>query len=173
MTQARKGYFYLVVLLLLFNIFAIAAQPAEICCPVTWGLNSEYHCRSCTHCPVPFIIDSLETPTLLDHLIAPQPAISPPCPDCQCVLPSLPQVQEAVATSSSAPSGWLALHPDCWSSDTFCWVLQWEEVTQRKRFVLSLQMVFNFSFVCFCLFFDKYKYFLLSFLVAQLIKVCH
>lgn len=74
------------------------------------------------------------TPTLTVQ----PPAITPPCQDCQCELQNLHQDQEAVATSSSVISGWLASLPGCWGSDTFSWALQWEAVTQRKRPVLEL-----------------------------------
>lgn len=161
---------------LLFKCFAIAVWPAETWCPVTWGLNSEYHCRSCTHCPVPSITDSLETPTLLELPIALQPAISPPCRDCRCAHPSLLQVQEDVATSSSAASGWPALHPDCWSCDTFYWVLQWEEATQRKRFLLSackLFLLLIFLEFLFCFFCPIYSNSFLCYLAAQHMDVCH
>lgn len=98
----------------LFSYFlVISAWPAGIWSLPTWGWDFGYRCRSCTLCPVPSITATRATPTLSEPLIAPPPAISPPCHDCQCGLPSLPQGQEAVATSSSATSGWPALLPDC------------------------------------------------------------
>lgn len=123
---------------LLSNFSVDSAWPAETWSPPTWAWDFGYRCRSCTLSPVPFTTATLGTPTPSVPLIARQPAISPPCHGCPCGLPSLPQGQGAVATSSSATSGWPASLPGCWGSDTFCWARQWEEGTQLKRLVLSL-----------------------------------
>lgn len=116
------------------NFLVISAWPAGIWSPPTWGLDIQYPCRSCTLCPVPSTTATWGTPTLTVQ----PPAITPPCQDCQWELQNLHQDQEAVATSSSVTSGWLASLPGSWGSDTFSWALQWEAVTQRKRPVLEL-----------------------------------
>lgn len=123
---------------LLRNFTFIKVWPAGIWSPPTWGWDFGYHCRRFTLCPVPSITAILETTTLRDLLIALLYVILLLCQDCQCGPQSLPQAQEAVATSSTVTSGWPALPPDYWSSDTFFWDLQWEEVTLLKRFVFRV-----------------------------------
>lgn len=121
-----------------FHPHLISAWPAGTWWPTTWGWDFGYPCRSCTLSPVLSITVTLETATLSALLIAQQPAISPPCLGCPCGRRSLTRALGATGTSSSATSGWLALLLGCWSSDIFCWGVQWEEGIQLRRSVWSV-----------------------------------